>query len=335
MSQKIYNIGIIGMGKMGEIRKSEIDLHSNMEVVAVTDIDLSVKQKYPELYKDNWQEVLNTGIDAVFVCTFNDVIAEIVCLALERGLHVFSEKPPGKTVKCIEKMKQAESNAIDKILKFGFNHRYHHSVMKAKKIIDCGDLGRILWARGSYGKSADPEFESVWRSDKDQAGGGILLDQGIHMADLLIHFMGEFVEVKSMVETQYWNIPMEDNAHALLKSKDGAVAMLHSSATHWKNYFSLEIGLERGIVHLDGILSNSMSYAPEKLIVHKKMNNLSSGKKGFPTYEEESFSDDDSWKLEVQDFFYAISNNKKPKHGNSKDAMLVMKLISEIYKSAN
>ena len=177
--------------------------------------------------------------------------------------------------------------------------------------------------------SYEEGFEKIWRSNLRQAGGGILMDQGIHMVDLLIHFMGDFTDIKSMVETQYWDIPMEDNAHAIMKSQSGAVAMLHSSSTHWKNYFSLELGLERGILHLDGILSNSRSYAPEKLRISKRIQNS-----GRPETEEWTFDIDDSWKLEIEDFYQGIENEEKLKYGTISDAIKVMETIEGIYENS-
>mgnify|MGYP001952866894 FL=1 len=87
-------------------------------------------------------------------------------------------------------------------------------------MIDTGHFGKILWARGTYGKAGGNQFEGNWRSDKKLSGGGILLDQGIHMLDLLRYFMGDFKEIKSFVENSYWkNIDMEDNAFALMKNR--------------------------------------------------------------------------------------------------------------------
>ena len=160
MKEKL-RVGIIGMGRMGEIRKREIDLHPGMEVVAVTDVNPIVKKKYPNLYKEDWKGIVDYELDVVFVCTFNDVIPEIVCTSLDKGLHVFSEKPPGKTVECIQRMSHSEQKAVTKVLKFGFNHRFHYSVIRAKELIDSGVFGRILWARGSYGKAGEADFEKI------------------------------------------------------------------------------------------------------------------------------------------------------------------------------
>ena len=327
-------VGIVGMGRMGEIRKSTLDSHKKFSVVAVSDVNEELSLKYGSLFLRNWRDVLNQELDCLFVCTFNDIIPEIVCAALEKGVHVFSEKPPGKTTECINKMKIAEASS-GKVLKFGFNHRHHYSVIEAKRLVESGEYGKILWARGVYGKAGSADFEKIWRSDKDKAGGGILLDQGIHMLDLIRYFLGDIVEVKSMVDTLHWNIDLEDNAFALLKSKNGARAMIHSSATHWKHHFSLEIGLEEGLIVLDGILSNSMTYGPETIKVYKKNLLVESGcAVGKPPFYFKEYTQDNSWKLELDEFYEAISGGKVDFQGTSSDAYSVMELIDWIYNDS-
>ena len=90
--------------------------------------------------------------------------------------------------------------------------------MEAKRIMNSRQMGKLMWARGFYGKSGGIDFEKEWRSSSAIAGGGILLDQGIHMIDLLNYFMGDFSEIKSYVDKIYWDIPLEDNAFALFNA---------------------------------------------------------------------------------------------------------------------
>ena len=87
-------------------------------------------------------------------------------------------------------------------------------------------------------KSKIIPFSGGWRAERKYSGGGILLDQGIHMVDLMQLFCGEFNEVKSYVTNSYWNHDVEDNAYALMRDTKGRVAMLHSTATQWQHQFS-------------------------------------------------------------------------------------------------
>lgn len=331
----ILKTAIIGMGKMGQLRKNIIDMHSGFELVAICDVNKAMGDKYPDLFfSDDWKEILEMELDAVIICTYNHIAPDIVCSALKKGLHVFCEKPPGRTVADVKKIMSAEKQAEKNIVKFGFNHRFHYSIMEAKAIIDSGRYGRILWARGIYGKAGDLKFEDSWRSNAEYAGGGILLDQGIHMADLLRYFMGDFTEVKSFVENYYWSkAQLEDNAFALLRTEGGKVAMLHSSATHWKHKFSLDLFLENGYICINGILTSTRSYGEESITFAKKQFEDETRAFGRPREETIYFDRDDSWKLEIEEFYDAVIGKKMGYMGNTEDALKVMELIEGIYEA--
>jgi predicted dehydrogenase len=332
----IYKVGIIGMGKMGRIRKREFDLHFGFEVVAICDVNTEVGTEFPHLFFSNsWEDIIDKTIDVVVVCTYNNIVPTIICRALENQLHVFSEKPPGNCVGDVEKIIKSEKKSPESILKFGFNHRFHYSVMEAKALIESGRYGNVLWARGIYGKAGSLDYMDNWRANPSLAGGGILLDQGIHMIDLLRYFLGEFTEVKSFVERSYWKeSEVEDNAFALLKTAKNQVAMLHSSATQWKHKFSLDIYLEKGYVNLEGILSSSRSYGEESITFAKKQFEDEARAFGRPREEKIFFDTDNSWKLEIEEFHSCLTGEIESPSGNTSDAMSVMKLISRIYSAA-
>merc|ERR1711991_1041851 len=149
----------------------------------------------------------------------------------------------------------AEKKNPNTKLMFGFNHRYHPSVLKAKSIVDSGRLGNIIALRGIYGKSGGLNYNLSWRNDFEKSGGGILLDQGIHMLDLFNMFLGGFDKIKSFISNIYWEMEVEDNAIVILKNKKNQLATLHSSATFWKHLFQLNILLDKGYLKLDGLLS--------------------------------------------------------------------------------
>ena len=284
-------------------------------------------------FTTDYRDLVGGDLDAVFVCTYNNSAPDVVVAALEAGKHVFCEKPPGRCVADVERIIAAERASRGRKLKFGFNHRHHGSVMEAKQIVDSGRYGRVLWLRGVYGKCGSIQFENDWRNDRNIAGGGILLDQGIHMLDLCRFFCGDFDQVKSLVNTAYWKIPFEDNAFAILSNAAGQVAMVHSSATQWKHQFSLEICLEDGYVHLHGILSSTRSYGDERLTFARKQLEDTTRAFGRPREETIIFDTDDSWSLEVADFAEAIRQDRAITSGNSHDALRAMQLIEAVYEN--
>lgn len=225
---------VIGMGSLGRRRASMLAAHPDFTLSALCDPQPpAAPETFAVPHYADWRTLLaQEPLDAVFVCATNDVLTEITCAALERGLHVFCEKPPGRTLAEIETMAQAEHSA-GRVLKFGFNHRYHPSVEQAYALIRSGEYGDLLWMRGVYGKSGGPNYEKGWRNDPVRSGGGILIDQGIHMLDLMRWFAGDLRVVAGLKHAGYWPSPVEDNAMLLLQSTSGIMAQLHSSATQW------------------------------------------------------------------------------------------------------
>ncbi|HQM99824.1 MAG TPA: Gfo/Idh/MocA family oxidoreductase [Candidatus Hydrogenedentes bacterium] len=332
MSNQSIRVGIVGLGKMGITRARELDRHPAALLTAGYDPRPEMfSECFPKVsISQSASELVHGDIDAVFVCTPNHFTPGIVIEALDAGKHVFCEKPPGRTVADIENIIAAEKRNPGLKLTFGFNHRYHGGIQEAKRIVDSGRLGHILWLRGIYGKSGGVGFESQWRSKKDLVGAGILLDQGIHMLDLFRFFMDDFVEVKSMVSTAYWDIDVEDNAFALLRDTCGRIAMLHSSSTQWKHRFSLEIYLSDGYICVNGILSSTRSYGEESVSVARKQ--LGEGTaQGKPREEILYFDADPSWELEVAGFLDNVLNDTPVESGNSEQALKAMRLVYEIY----
>lgn len=323
-------VGIAGYGIVGQRRHFYLKEHPQVEVIGIC--DQIFKEDYLKngeiSYYKSVEELLKLNLDILFVCLTNNVAAKVTIAGLNKGLHVFCEKPPGMNIEDIKNVIRIEKLNSELKLKYGFNHRYHESIKKALKIIQSGELGKIINLRGVYGKSKVIPFSGGWRSKRELAGGGILLDQGIHMLDLMRLFCGEFVEVKSYVSNDYWKHDVEDNAYALLKDEFGRIAMLNSSATQWQHKFSLDISLTEGYIELSGILSGSKSYGEEKIKFGKRGKNSNNGQMESVTFK---YLEDNSWKDEIYEFIDAINNNAKIKSGSSSDALETMKLVYNIY----
>lgn len=329
---KKFKVGIAGYGIVGKRRHIFINQHPNLEVVAVCDQNFkdTYTQKDGLAFFSNTDALLNTDLDILFVCLTNNVAAGVTIAGLNKGLHVFCEKPPGMNMNDIKKVLKVEQANPKLKLKYGFNHRYHDSIRKALEIIKSEEYGSIINLRGVYGKSRIIPFSGGWRSKLELAGGGILLDQGIHMLDLMRLFCGEFVDVKSYISNDYWKHDVEDNAYALLKDRLGRVAMLNSSATQWQHKFRLDISLTDGYIELSGILSGSKSYGEEKIVYGRRDDKSYNGQMESKTIK---FLEDNSWKDEIFEFADSILNEKEIQSGNIFDAYETMKLVFKIYFS--
>ena len=197
-------------------------------------------------------------------------------------------------------------------------------------LIKFNAIGEILWMRGRYGKSVDKDFCNTWRAKKELAGGGIFLDQGIHMLDLFLMMVGDFDEVKADVSNLFWKLDVEDNVFAMFKNKKGQVASLHSTMTQWRHLFSFEIFLEKGHIVINGLLTTSGSYGKEELSCQR--NKLSGPAVSWQQEKKIVYDVNTSWQTEIKLFFDCIKKDKAIPVGNTKDALKLMKLVEKVYK---
>ncbi len=322
-------VGIAGFGVVGKRRRQFIDQHPSMRTTAVCDQKFEGSGTMPDGVKfyTNYKELLKEQLDVLFVCLPNYLAADVTIAGLEKSMHVFCEKPPGRNIEDILRVIEVEKRNPGLVLKYGFNHRYHDSVREAMRIVNSGELGEVVNLRGVYGKSKIIPFEGGWRAERKYSGGGILLDQGIHMVDLMGLFCGDFRDIKSYVSNDYWNHDVEDNAFAIMKDEKGRIAMLHSSATQWEHKFSLDIALSEGYLELAGILSGSKSYGQEKLTIGKR----SEAAVGTMQEETLTYLEDNSWRDEIYEFAGAVTNGTGIEHGTSEEALKTMRVVYRIY----
>ena len=324
---------IIGMGRMGKMRLEGMTNHGGFEIVGISDVNPDNLKDYNIPSFSDYKECIDSvNPDAVVVCTYNAFIPDIVCYSLSKNKHVFSEKPPGKCLDDVLKMKSVYEKHTSCILKFGFNHRYHYSIIEAKNIIDSGLLGDIVCARGIYGKAGNPNFQKEWRNNKTLSGGGILIDQGIHMLDLLYYFMGFFSDIKSYSDNLLWDgIDGDDSTFVIMKNDRGQVASLHSSALQWKHKFNLEIICTDGYISLKGLKTSTSSYGKESVSYYKKDLEGIEGRLGRPLEHTMLFDTDCSWSYEYEEFYDAIRGKRPIINGTIHDAEMVMSMIETIY----
>jgi len=324
-------VGIAGYGVVGKRRRDCVDRHPGMRLVAVCDRTFDGKGVFPDgvRYTQSYASLLEEDLDVLIVCLTNDVAADATVAGLERGLHVFCEKPPGRDLADIVRVMQCERRHPKLKLMYGFNHRHHESVQEALQLIRSGELGRIINMRGVYGKSKLITFNQPdWRTKRALAGGGVLLDQGIHMVDLMRLFAGEFTQVYSFLSNSHWRHDVEDNAYALMRTDAGIVGMLNSSATQWRHRFHLDINLDGGSIILGGILSGSKSYGAETLTVVRADPDNDMGD---PKEQTTRYNRDPSWDEEIRCFAQSVLEDAPIGSGSSEDAYQTMRLVYQIY----
>jgi predicted dehydrogenase len=148
----------------------------------------------------------------------------------------------------------------------------------------------------------------------------------VHLIDLAGIFLGEFTMVEGHTATYFWKMPVDDNAFLSLRNKEGRTAWLHVSCTEWKNLFSLEIYGRDGKLHWEGL---GGSYGVERLSFYKMSPQMGPPETTIFEYPR----GDESWKLEMTEFFEDIRLARTPVPGLS-EAKAVMRVVEAVYRKA-
>jgi predicted dehydrogenase len=326
-------IAIVGCGLIGNKRARAIG--ATDAVVAAVDTNLarakSLAAAHPDCTAgdDCHAVVAREDVDAVVVATTNDQLAPATLAAIKAGKHVLVEKPAARNAAELEPVVLAARNAFDTngaIVKVGFNHRFHPALLKSREIIDSGALGPLMFLRARYGHGGRKGMEAEWRGDPAIAGGGEMLDQGVHLIDLSRWILGDFCDVTGQVARYFWNWDVEDNGFAILRTPANQVAFIHASCTEWKNLFSMEIYGRDGKLAIDGL---GGSYGVERLAFYKMLPQMGPPETSIWEYPGE----DRSWHREWEDFAGAIRDRRQPL-GNIEDALQALVIIKKLYSQS-
>lgn len=323
-------VAIIGCGVIG--RKRAKSLPADVQLAAVADTDhlrarqLAAQHSGCEVEPD-WQScVARPDVDLVIVATVNDALAPVTLAAVRHGKHVLVEKPAARRAEELRPVVDAARTA-GVFVKIGFNHRFHPAFLKARELCDAGDLGPLLYVRGRYGHGGRPGYEREWRADPVVAGGGELLDQGVHLIDLARWFLGDFVDVWGQTATYFWNMPVEDNGFMALRTARGQTAWLHASCTEWKNLFSFEIFGRDGKLQIDGL---GGSYGVERLAFYRMLPRMGPPETTIWEYPGE----DTSWRAEFAHFRECIATGRQPL-GTLEDGIAALEVVEQVYRQTH
>jgi predicted dehydrogenase len=321
-------VGIVGCGLIGHKRARAL---GESRLVAAADTNLGRAEQLAAQFPGcaagtEWQAlVARDDVDLVIVATTNDALAPITLAAIEHGKHVLVEKPAARNAGELHPLVAAARDA-GVTVKVGFNHRFHPAFQKARRIFDSGHLGPLMYIRARYGHGGRLGYDREWRADPAIAGGGEMLDQGVHLIDLARWFAGDFSHVGGHVGTFFWNMPVEDNGFALLKTERGQVAWLHASCTEWKNLFCFEIFGRDGKLQIDGL---GGSYGVERLCFYKMLPQMGPPETTIWEYPGE----DRSWRDEYAYLLACIQAGRQPE-GTLADALAALDIIGRLYQQA-
>lgn len=261
MSKRKWRAGVIGCGAIAEHCHIPGYLKSKHAKLAAFADPLDVQRKKvarlaPEAtaYGSHEEMLAKEQLDVVSVCTPNVFHAEHTLAGLKAGAHVFLEKPAALTMAEIARMKQAAREAGKQIV-VGFTHRFLTGPRQAKKLIEKGAIGepymiRVRFAHG--GPYPGWAQGGPWFYDPQKAGGGAMLDMGIHAIDLCNWLIGPVAEVAAQVGTLRKDIAVDDNAVLALKFANGrALGYIEVGWTSPAGFTGLEIMGDAGCITID------------------------------------------------------------------------------------
>jgi predicted dehydrogenase len=323
-------VAIVGCGLIGGKRAKSIAALGHA-VVATAD---AVPERAARLANAHagcvavadWREAVSRpDVDAVVVATINDSLAPITLGAVKAGKHVLVEKPAARSADELRPVAAAAKSA-DVTVRVGFNHRFHPALLKSRDLVDTGAVGPLMFVRGRYGHGGRVGYDREWRADPKLAGGGELLDQGVHLIDLTRWFLGDVAEASGIASTFFWDMPVEDNGFVCLRHTGGPVGWLHASCSEWKNLFCLEIYGRTGKLQIDGL---GGSYGIERLAYYRMLPQMGPPETTIWEYPGE----DTSWVAEFRDFEAACAG-VRGKGAALEDAVAALDVVGAVYRQS-
>lgn len=330
-SEQSLNFAIVGCGLIGRKRAAALAriphaaLRTTCDVDAARAADLAKTAPGAQPATDYRSVVGNPSIHAVIVATLNASLAPIALAAVRAGKHVLVEKPGGLNAAQLREVQAAAAKSGARV-RLGYNHRFHPALQKTRELIDSGVVGPLMFLRGRYGHGGRKGYDREWRADPAQAGGGELIDQGVHLIDLAGWLLGEFSKVEGHAATYFWDMKVDDNAFLSLRTPTGQTAWLHVSCTEWKNLFSLEIYGRNAKLAIEGL---GGSYGVERLTFYRMLPEM--GPPETTTWEYPR--GDDSWALETRAFIDDIRLGREPSPGLA-EGIRTLEVVEEIYRKS-
>ena len=232
------NICIVGYGAIGPVHANAINQIDNATLYAVCDKNdeharICAKEYNCLVYNDFDDMLKDNNIDAVHICTPHYLHKDMTIKALKAGKDVVLEKPVAISKTDMDEL-AAYVNSYENKNKLCvmLQNRRNVCIEKLKEIISTNDLGELKGLVGNVFWKRDEAYynQDVWRGKWATEGGGLLINQTVHMIDMMLYFGGKVKDFKASIN--HWhvsNIEVEDNAQVLMYFENGARGIFNAS----------------------------------------------------------------------------------------------------------
>lgn len=325
----MLNACIIGCGIIAPVHLKAIDEIENGNIYGICDVEKiradegALKYNAKAFY--SFEDVLNDeNVDVIHICTPHHLHVDMATKALEKGKHIVLEKPSAINDEEFEKLLSAYKKSDKKICAV-FQNRTNTCIEMLKDVVSSDNLGSLLGISGAmrWSRTASYYNHDKWRGKYATEGGGVLINQSIHLLDLILQFGGEVNKVCASQSNKSLQgiIEVEDTVDALIEFKSGLRASFYATNSYPVNQpFQLELNFEKA----------TFRYADNNLY------KIENGECTFLCRNGASVPGKDYWggghKRVIYDFYNAIENSTQ--YIDLLDAAETTKTMFAIYKSA-
>lgn len=308
-------IAVVGLGKMGLSHFSMVNAHPLAETIACDGagfmVDILSKNISTPIHKDYDTMLANEPLDAVVIATPSKLHAPMVTAALEKGIHVFCEKPFCLDWQDSERLTKM---AVDKglVAQVGYHYRYVGAFQEMKKLLAAGAIGTVTHVLAeAYGPVVLRPKRATWRTDQSQ-GGGCLYDYAAHPLNLLNWYFGTPGRVSGSVLGQVFSEGTDDEVFSTLQWDDGPTAQL---SVNWSDESHRKMSTKISMIGTNGRL-----YADRQecqLYLRDKVPGLDGYEKGWTVKYTTELTEDcwfylrgEEYSAQLDDFITAVAARK-------------------------
>ena len=324
----MLKIAVIGLGDISKIHLPIIQDNPNVELVAVCDIDETLKTTVSDavFYTDYHEMLEKETLDCVHICLphYLHYLAAKACV--EKGVHVFLEKPLARSAEEGMSLVDLEEKYKDIKLCVSFQNRLNETFETLQEIVESGEYGKVTGLKGLVTWFRPKSYYDVkpWRGNMKQAGGGVMINQAIHTLDQMQLIGGEINTIRGSIDNLFdYGYEVEDTATANIQFKNGATGLFFATVTNATNSsVEFQVILEHGKLTIkDSILTKTNDKGEkERVIEDAKL-------PGAKFYYGASHS-------KLINYFYTCIENDSQEYIHAKDAQKSMEIISAIRRSS-
>ncbi|WP_438349693.1 Gfo/Idh/MocA family protein [Paenibacillus sp. FA6] len=236
----MLKVAVIGLGDVSAIHLTAIQANSNVELVAICDIDETRKSMVPQtkFYTDYNEMLDNEAIDCVHICLPHYLHYPVTRACVEKGVHVFQEKPLALNEEEGLALLKIEEEHKDIKICLCMQNRFNESFEKLQEIVNSGQNGKIIGIKGlvTWFRPKDYYKLKPWRGTMAEAGGGVMINQSIHTLDLMQLLGGPIKGIRGSLDNLLdYGIEVEDTATAHIKFENGAKGLFFATNSNFGN----------------------------------------------------------------------------------------------------